>query len=87
MKTGCGPEGTSVQVFKQCQGSAWKSDSEIVQYTALRDKKEVRCSEVCQNLRRKVQTGDRTRKMALPSRSLGASGACRLGAALHRALG
>ena len=63
---GYGPQGASVQIFKQGQGAAWKSDREIVQYTAMRGKTEVKCAEVCQNLRRNVQFGEKTKRLALP---------------------
>ena len=66
MTVGFGPNGVSVQVFKPGQGSAWKTDREIVQYTALRGKQEVKCGEVCHNLRHNVLCGGRTKRQALP---------------------
>ena len=52
MARGYGPSGTSVQVVKQGQGTAWKSDREIVQYTAMRGKEEVKCALIGEKVRR-----------------------------------
>ena len=68
MDTGFGPNGASVQVFPPGQGIAWKTDREIVRYTVLKGKIEVKASEISQNLRHVVETGGKKQRVGLPTK-------------------